>query len=180
MASRPSSETRVFRSSIPWRSSSSPTRRSILCRTRLRPTALSPTTYQGPTRNFKANNQGDIKIEYDPRRGQVTGFYSMSTAYDGSTALLAISFPGRQPLSHKLLRRQLGSHLLAVVVNSARIGFTRTVWNQNLPQIRRGSSGPPATRRSASPFPTRPSRLHLPEHLAADLSGVGNPVSAAA
>src|SRR5579875_2836260 len=33
--------------------------------------------YQGPTRSYKANNQGDIKIEYDPRPAdKLTGFYS--------------------------------------------------------------------------------------------------------
>jgi hypothetical protein len=51
--------------------------------------------YQAPTRTFKANNQGDIKIEYDPHaKDKITGFYSMSTAFDGSTPVLAISFPG--------------------------------------------------------------------------------------
>src|SRR6185437_552468 len=51
--------------------------------------------YQGPQRSYKANNQGDAKIEFDPRSSdKITGFYSMSTAYDGSTPVLAISFPG--------------------------------------------------------------------------------------
>ncbi len=46
-------------------------------------------------RQFKTNNQGDVKLEYDPRPAdKITGFYAMSTAYDGRTAVLAITFPG--------------------------------------------------------------------------------------
>ena len=46
----------------------------------LPPTALLKNDLQGPSRSFKANNQGDIKIEYDPRPAdKITGFYSMGT-----------------------------------------------------------------------------------------------------
>ena len=68
---------------------------------------------QGPQRSFKANNQGDIKIEYDPRNSdKITAFYSMSTAYDGSVPLLAITFPGANLLSDQGYGGELGSHLL--------------------------------------------------------------------
>jgi hypothetical protein len=56
---------------------------------------IAANNYQGHQRNYKANNQGDIKIEYDKSdKDKLTGFYSMSTAYDGTTPLLAISFSG--------------------------------------------------------------------------------------
>ena len=47
---------------------------------------IAQNNLQGPSRSFKANNQGDIKIEYDPRPAdKITGFYSMGTGYDGSS-----------------------------------------------------------------------------------------------
>ena len=45
---------------------------------------IAANNLQGFTKSFKANNQGDVKIEYDPRdKDHITAFYSISTAYDG-------------------------------------------------------------------------------------------------
>ena len=65
---------------------------------------------------------------------KITGFYSMSTAYDGSTAVLAISFPGINlyptwivgPTGSTPSRRRWST--------PRAIGFTRTEWNEGLPQ----------------------------------------------
>ena len=55
---------------------------------------IAQNNYQAPSRSYKANDQGDVKIEYDLRDAdKITGFYSISHAYDGSTPVLAISFP---------------------------------------------------------------------------------------
>ncbi len=55
---------------------------------------IAANDYGGPTRSYKANNQGDIKIEFDPRSSdKITGFYSMSTAYDASTPVLPFLSP---------------------------------------------------------------------------------------
>jgi Carboxypeptidase regulatory-like domain/TonB-dependent Receptor Plug Domain len=90
---------------------------------------------QGPQRIFKANNQGDIKIEYDPRNSdKITGFYSMSTAYDGKTAILAITFPGFNLYPTKVTGANWVHIFSPSIVNSARIGFTRTNWTQGFPQ----------------------------------------------
>ena len=38
---------------------------------------IAQNNYQAPSRSYKANNQGDAKIEYDPRASdKITGFYS--------------------------------------------------------------------------------------------------------
>ena len=67
---------------------------------------------QGPQRSFKANNQGDIKIEYDPRNSdKITGFYSMSTAYDGKISVAGYFFSGSQSVSNQGHGSKLGSHL---------------------------------------------------------------------
>ena len=65
-------------------------------------TGLWPTTCRVRSGTYKTNNQGDIKIEYDPRTSdKITGFFSISTAYDGKTALLGITFPGVNIISHQ-------------------------------------------------------------------------------
>ena len=103
---------------------------------------LIGSNYQAPQRSYKANNQGDIKIEYDPRiSDKITGFYSMSTAYDGQTALLAITFPGASIYPTKVMGVNWVHIFSSSIVNSARIGFTRTIWNQGLPQDPSGQFG---------------------------------------
>ena len=95
---------------------------------------IAANDYVGRARSFKANNQGDIKIEYDPRAAdKITGFYSMSTAYDGSTALLAISFPSQNLYPTKLFGINWVHTFSPTIVNSGRIGFTRTTWETGIP-----------------------------------------------
>ncbi len=103
---------------------------------------IAANNYQGTTRSFQVNNQGDAKIEFDPRGAdKITAFYSMSRAYDGSTPVLDISFPsaGRFPTT-------LGGlnwvHIFSPeIVNSARIGFTRVIYNYMNPTDPSGQFG---------------------------------------
>jgi hypothetical protein len=89
---------------------------------------------QGPSRTYQANNQGDIKIEYDPRSSdKITGFFSISTAYDGSTSVLPISFPGASVYPSKVTGANWVHIFSPAIVNSARIGYTRVDWNKGLP-----------------------------------------------
>jgi hypothetical protein len=98
--------------------------------------------YKGPTRSYKANNQGDIKIEYDFRASdKITGFYSMSTAYDGSTAVLPITFPGVNLYPTRVTGANWVHTFSSALVNSLHIGFTRTDWNQGFPQDSTGQFG---------------------------------------
>ncbi len=97
---------------------------------------------QGPQRTYKTNNQGDIKIEYDPRNAdKITGFYSMSTAYDGRIAVLAISFPGFNLFPTKVTGANWVHIFSPSIVNSARVGFTRTNWTEGAPQDPTGQFG---------------------------------------
>ena len=95
--------------------------------------------YHGDFRQFKANNQGDVKIEYDPgAKDKVTGFFSISTAYDGQTATsntdaLAISFPGASIYPTHVVGSNWVHTFSPSLVNSARVGFTRTNWIVGLP-----------------------------------------------
>jgi hypothetical protein len=112
--------------------------------------------YQGPTRTYRANNQGDIKIEYDPRGAdKITGFYSMSTAYDGSTALLDISFPNVSIYPTKIMGANWVHTFTPSLINSARLGFTRTIWNQGLPTDPSGQFGTSGNAKVGIPFPNQ-------------------------
>ena len=103
---------------------------------------LVQNNYIGPTRSFRVNNQGDIKIEWDPRAAdKITGFYSQSNAYDASTNVLAISFPGESVFPTKIFGSTWVHTFSPEVVNEARLGFTRVRWDQGVPTDPTGEFG---------------------------------------
>jgi Carboxypeptidase regulatory-like domain len=132
---------------------------------------------QGPTRNFKANNQGDIKIEYDPRNSdKITGFYSMSTAYDGQTAVLAITFPTANIFPTKVTGADWVHIFSPTIVNSARVGFTRTVWLEGFPTDPTGQFGTAGNAKVGIPFPNQAFDGFTFQNLQnSTITGVGNP-----
>ena len=112
--------------------------------------------YQALQHQFKANNQGDIKIEYDPRsQDKFTGFYAMSTAYDGSNPVLAISFNGVNLYPTKLFGVNWVHTFSPALINSARVGFTRTVWAQNFPIDPTGQFGNSGNSKVGITFPNQ-------------------------
>lgn len=132
---------------------------------------------QGPSRQYKANNQGDIKIEYDLRQSdKITGFYSMSTAYDGQTALLPITFPGLNVFPSKVTGANWVHIFSPAIVNSARIGYTRVNWNEGLPQDSTGQFGTNGNSTVGITFPNQAyNGFSFQNFQNNDLSGVGNP-----
>jgi hypothetical protein len=98
--------------------------------------------FQGPTRNFKVNNQGDFKVEWNPRSAdKITAFYSQSDASDGSIAVLAISFPSQNSFPTKLGGATWVHTFSSSIVNEARVGFTRVRWDDNVPSDPTGAFG---------------------------------------
>ena len=137
---------------------------------------IAANDYQGPTRSFKANNQGDIKIEYDPRPAdKVTGFYSMSTAYDGQVALLGITFPGANLFPSKVTGANWVHIFSASLVNSARIGFTRTNWNEGLPTDPTGQFGTSGNSKVGITFANQAYNGFTYQGIDGGISGVGTP-----
>ncbi|MGB7200620.1 MAG: TonB-dependent receptor [Acidobacteriaceae bacterium] len=133
--------------------------------------------YQGPTRSYKANNQGDIKIEYDPSASnKITGFYSMSTAYDGSTPVLAISFPGVNNYPTKLGGATWVHIFSPSLINSGRIGFTRTVWAQNFPIDTTGQFGDNGNAKVGITFPNQSFAGYTYQGINGGIFAGGNPV----
>lgn len=103
---------------------------------------LAASNFQGSTRNFVVNNQGDVKIEWDPRTAdKITGFYGQSDAFDGQTAVLAISFPSQNVYPTKIGGATWIHVFSPSIVNSARIGFTRVRWDNGIPTDPTGAFG---------------------------------------
>ncbi len=129
---------------------------------------------QGTSRSFKANNQGDIKIEYDPRQAdKVTGFFSISTAYDGTTALLPITFPGANVFPSKVAGATWVHVFSPAVVNSARIGFTRVNWREGLPTDPTGLFGTSGNAKVGITFPDQAYEGFTYQGIGGGITGVG-------
>jgi len=137
---------------------------------------IAANNYEAESRSYKANNQGDVKIEYDLRPSdKITGFYSMSTAYDGSTPVLAITFPGINLFPTWLLGTNWVHTFSPSLVNSARIGFTRTDWNQGFPQDTTGAFGTGGNAKVGISFPNQKYNGFSNQGVGGDLSDVGTP-----
>jgi hypothetical protein len=130
--------------------------------------------YLAPSRSYKANDQGDVKIEYDPRAAdKITGFYSISHAYDGSTPVLAISFPGINLYPTWIVGSNWVHTFSPSLVNSARIGFTRTDWNQGFPQDPTGAFGTTGNAKVGITFPNQQYNGFTNQGISGGLSSVG-------
>jgi hypothetical protein len=115
---------------------------------------IAQNNYEAPYHNYKGNNQGDVKIEYDPRSNdKITGFYAISHAYDGSTPVLAITFPGVNLYPTWIVGSNWVHMFSASLVNSARAGFTRTDWNQGFPEDPTGAFGTGGNAKVGITFP---------------------------
>jgi hypothetical protein len=115
---------------------------------------IADKNYEAPNPSYKGNNQGDAKIEYDLRaRDKITGFYSISHAYDGSVPVLAISFPGVNLFPTWIVGSTWTHTFSSSLVNSARAGFTRTDWNQGFPVDSTGAFGDAGNAKVGIPFP---------------------------
>jgi hypothetical protein len=133
--------------------------------------------YQAPTRSFKANNQGDIKIEYDATaKDKVTGFYAMSTAYDGTTPVLAISFTGPNLYPSKLFGTTWVHTFSPSLVNAARVGFTRTVWATNFSVDSTGQFGTSGDSKVGITFPNQQFDGYTYQSIGGGIFAGGNPV----
>ena len=137
---------------------------------------VAANNYLAKSRSYKANNQGDAKIEYDLRANdKITGFYSKSTAYDGSSPVLAISFPGINLFPTWIVGSNWVHTFSPSLVNSARIGFTRTDWSEGLPQDPTGQFGTGGDAKVGITYANQAYNGFTYQSLGGDLTGLGNP-----
>jgi hypothetical protein len=135
---------------------------------------IAANNYQAPTRNYKANNQGDVKIQYNLNSSDtISSFYSMSTAYDGSTPVLPISFPGVDLYPTWIVGSNWIHTFSPSLVNSGRIGFTRTDWNQGVPQDTTGAFGDSGNAKVGITFPNQSYAGFTNQGISGGLSDVG-------
>lgn len=114
---------------------------------------LIENNYIGSRRSFIARNQGDVKIEWDPRGSdKVTAFYAHSDAYDGSVAVLALSFPSQNSFPTKMFGTTWVHTFSPSVVNEARAGFLRVRWDQGVPTDPTGVFGLNGNKTVGIPF----------------------------
>ena len=133
--------------------------------------------YAAPQRTFHANNQGDIKIEYNMNaKDKLTGFYSMSTGYDGTTPVLAISFNGPNLYPTKLFGANWIHTFSPSLINSARVGFTRTVWAQNFSVDSTGQFGTAGDEKVGITFPNQSYQGFSYQSVGGGIFAGGNPV----
>ena len=138
---------------------------------------IAANNYQAHTRNFKANNQGDIKIDYSmSSRDKLSGFYAMSTAYDGTTPVLPISFNGPNLYPTKLTGANWVHTFSPSLVNSARIGFTRTVWATNFSVDSTGQFGDTGNSKVGITFPNQTLPGYTYQSISGGIFAGGNPV----
>jgi len=117
---------------------------------------IAQNNYEAPYHSYKGNNQGDVKLEYDPRSSdKITGFYSISHAYDGQTPVLAITFPGVNLYPTWIVGSNWVHTFSASLVNSARAGFTRTDWNTGFPEDPTGDFGTGGNAKVGIAFPNQ-------------------------
>ncbi|MGA3131295.1 MAG: carboxypeptidase-like regulatory domain-containing protein [Terracidiphilus sp.] len=115
---------------------------------------IAENNYEAPNPQYKGNNQGDIKLEYDfSTRNKLTGFYSNSHAYDGKIAVLAVTFPGVNLYPTWLTGATWVHTFSPSLVNEGRVGFTRTDWNQGFPQDPTGAFGTSGNAKVGISFP---------------------------
>lgn len=138
---------------------------------------IAANNYQAHTRNYKANNQGDIKIDYQiSNRDKLSSFYSMSTAYDGTTPVLPISFSGPNLYPTKLGGANWVHTFTPALMNSLRIGFTRTEWAQNFSVDSTGAFGNTGNSKVGINFPNQSLPGYSGQSISGGLFAGGNPV----
>jgi hypothetical protein len=137
---------------------------------------IAANNLQGYFRHYEANNQGDVKLEYAAGpKDRITGFFAISTAYDGQTALLPITFPGTDLFPSKVGGSTWTHTFSTSLVNAARIGFTRVVWNQGLPLDPTGQFGLGGDAKVGIPFQAQKYVGFANQSIGSNFSNVGTP-----
>jgi len=135
---------------------------------------IAQNNYEAPNPQFKGNNQGDVKLEYDfTPNDKLTGFYSNSHAYDGQVAVLAITFPGVNLYPTWLTGATWVHTFSPSLVNEGRAGFTRTDWDQGFPQDATGAFGTSGNAKVGISFPDQRYNGFTNQGLNGDMSDVG-------
>jgi hypothetical protein len=137
---------------------------------------IAANNLQGQYRQYSSNNQGDVKIELAPtQKDRITAFTSISTAYDGKTSILAITFPGTNLYPTKVFGSTWVHTFSPSIVNAARLGYTRVTWNQGLPGDPSGQFGLTGDAKVGIPFGAQSYVGFANQGIGSNFSNVGTP-----
>lgn len=141
---------------------------------------IANSNYEAPTKSWVGNNQGDVKLEYDmDPSDKITGFYSVSHAYNGGSAVLPILFPSENLYPTWIVGSTWVHTFSPSMVNAARIGFTRTNWDQGLPTDPSGLFGTSGNSKVGIAFPGQRYNGFTNQNLSNGLTSVGTSAYAA-
>jgi hypothetical protein len=139
---------------------------------------LDQNNFQGPTNAFVTNDQGDVKIEYDPRAAdKITAFYSQGISTGGSVAVLPITFPIANSYPDKLGGVTWVHVVSPAIVNEARFGFTRIRWDSNIPTDSTGTFGLHGDQVVGIPTPAPQQFVGFTYQGTNEITGVGDPAA---
>jgi hypothetical protein len=139
---------------------------------------LDQNNFQGPTNAFVTNDQGDVKIEYDPRAvDKITAFYTQGISTGGSVAVLPITFPIANSYPDKLGGVTWVHTISSAMVNEARFGFTRIRWDSNIPTDSTGHFGMNGDQVVGIPTPSPQQFVGFTFQGSSEVTGIGDPAS---
>jgi hypothetical protein len=139
---------------------------------------LDQNNFVGPTSSFVTNDQGDIKVEYDPRPAdKITAFYSQGISTGGSVAVLPITFPNANSYPDKLGGVTWVRTISPSIVNEARFGFTRIRWDSNIPSDSTGNFGLHGDQVVGLPTPSPQQFSGFTYQGTSEVTGVGVPAA---
>ncbi len=137
---------------------------------------LVQNNFIGPQRMFHVNNQGDVKIEWDPRsKDKITGFYSQSNALDGTVAVIPVTFPAQNVFPSKVFGTTWVHTFSPNTINEARVGFLRVRWDVSIPTDPTGQFGLTGNKLVGIPFGAQIYPGFSFQSINDNFSGVGTP-----
>ncbi|HEX4022317.1 MAG TPA: TonB-dependent receptor [Acidobacteriaceae bacterium] len=114
--------------------------------------------YQGTFKSQTQNNQGDVRVDYTvDSKDSVMGRYSYGDAFDFEPkALIPAIFPSSSDYPFQSFVGNWVHTFSPALVNEFRVGFSRTVYTQNVPSDPSGVFGLGGNAKVGIPFPNQP------------------------
>jgi hypothetical protein len=120
--------------------------------------ALEQNDYVGSYKVQVANNQGDIRVDYNlSQKDAVMGRYTIGDAYDTTPQVIVpVIFPANNDYPFQSFVANWVHTFSPTLVNEFRAGFSRVVWIQGAPADPSGVFGMSGDSKVGIPFPHQP------------------------
>jgi hypothetical protein len=120
--------------------------------------ALLQNDYVGSYKVQVANNQGDVRVDYDPNtKDAIMGRYTIGDAYDLTPkTLMPVLFPSANDYPFQSFVANWVHTFSPSLINEFRAGISRVVWDQGAPTDPSGVFGMTGDSKVGIPFPKQP------------------------